>query len=93
MFVPEVCEDTLPPLGLFFVTAVEIPETRFDVVQVTLVSLHVEALFAMVQFVADIVPEGEVGAVTTRSGPASEQLLFSFVSLLIAFPLSAHILK
>src|SRR3990167_10297825 len=55
--VPEVAVETVPE-GLLFVTAVLVPEIKFEVVQVTFVSLQVEALLAMVQLVAERVPEG-----------------------------------
>lgn len=56
-FVPDVAVDTVVLLGLFLVTAVLAPGIGFERVHVT-EELQVEALLAMVQEVAERVPEG-----------------------------------
>lgn len=57
--VPEVAAETVVPSGLFLVTAVLAPEIKFAVVQET-DEAQVEPPLAMVQEVAERVPEGEV---------------------------------
>lgn len=59
-FVPVVLVEILVLVGLFLVTAVLAPFTRLAVVQVT-EELQVAAPLAMVQLVAEMVPEGGGG--------------------------------